>query len=36
VQDVNRLLKNFALTQKMIRQVAQGGKKGKMRLPQFF
>jgi signal recognition particle subunit SRP54 len=36
VQDVNRLLKNFAVTQKMIRQVAQGGKKGKMRLPHFF
>jgi signal recognition particle subunit SRP54 len=36
VQDVNRLLKNFALTQKMIKQVAQGGKKGKLRLPNFF
>ena len=29
VQDVNRLLKNFAMTQKMIKQVAQGGKKMK-------
>jgi signal recognition particle subunit SRP54 len=33
VQDVNRLLKNFAVTQKMIRQVARGGKKGKMPFP---
>ncbi len=33
VQDVNRLLKNFAMTQKMIRQVAKGGKKGKGRFP---
>ena len=29
VQDVNRLLKNFAMTQKMIKQMTQGGKKGK-------
>ncbi|MEJ2672595.1 MAG: hypothetical protein P8168_10440 [Deltaproteobacteria bacterium] len=36
VQDVNRLLKNFAVTQKMIKQVAKGGKKGKMRLPMNF
>jgi signal recognition particle subunit SRP54 len=36
VQDVNRLLKNFAMTQKMIKQVAKGGKKGKMRLPMNF
>jgi signal recognition particle subunit SRP54 len=36
VQDVNRLLKNFAMTQKMIKQVAQGGKKGKGFLPKFF
>ncbi len=36
VQDVNRLLKNFAMTQKMIKQVAQGGKKGKGILPRFF
>jgi signal recognition particle subunit SRP54 len=36
VQDVNRLLKNFASTQKMIKQVARGGKKGKMRLPMNF
>jgi signal recognition particle subunit SRP54 len=33
VQDVNRLLKNFAATQKMIRQVARGGKKGKGQFP---
>jgi signal recognition particle subunit SRP54 len=33
VQDVNRLLKNFAVTQKMIKQMTQGGKKGKMRIP---
>ncbi len=36
VQDVNRLLKNFVMTQKMIKQVAQGGKKGKMSFPKFF
>jgi signal recognition particle subunit SRP54 len=36
VQDVNRLLKNFAMTQKMIKQVAQGGKKGKGFFPKFF
>ncbi len=36
VQDVNRLLKNFASTQKMIKQVTRGGKKGKMRLPMNF
>jgi signal recognition particle subunit SRP54 len=30
VQDVNRLLKNFGTTQKMIKQMTQGGKKGKM------
>jgi len=30
VQDVNRLLKNFGMTQKMIKQMTQGGKKGKM------
>ena len=36
VQDVNRLLKNFAMTQKMIKQVAQGGKKLKGRMPKFF
>ena len=35
VQDVNRLLKNFAMTQKMIKQVAQGGKKLKG-MPKFF
>ena len=35
VQDVNRLLKNFAMTQKMIKQVAQGGKKMKG-MPKFF
>jgi signal recognition particle subunit SRP54 len=36
VQDVNRLLKNFVMTQKMIKQVTKGGKKGKMRLPMNF
>jgi len=36
VQDVNRLLKNFAATQKMIKQVAKGGKKGKGRFPMPF
>jgi signal recognition particle subunit SRP54 len=36
VQDVNRLLKNFAVTQKMIKQMTQGGKKGKMRFPMKF
>jgi len=30
VQDVNRLLKNFATTQKMIKQMTQGGRKGKL------
>jgi len=30
VQDVNRLLKNFSTTQKMIKQMTQGGKKGKL------
>jgi signal recognition particle subunit SRP54 len=30
VQDVNRLLKNFSATQKMIKQMTQGGKKGKI------
>lgn len=32
VQDVNRLLKNFAATQKMVKKMMQGGKKGR-RLP---
>jgi signal recognition particle subunit SRP54 len=36
VQDVNRLLKNFTMTQKMIKQVAKGGKKGKGRMPMPF
>ena len=36
VQDVNRLLKNFDMTQKMIKQVAQGGKKGKGKFPMKF
>ena len=36
VQDVNRLLKNFTMTQKMIKQVARGGKKGKGRFPMNF
>jgi signal recognition particle subunit SRP54 len=29
VQDVNRLLKNFAMTKKMIKQMSQAGKRGK-------
>jgi signal recognition particle subunit SRP54 len=33
VQEVNRLLKNFAMTRKMIKQMTQGGKKGKPQLP---
>jgi signal recognition particle subunit SRP54 len=33
VQDVNRLLKNFAQTQQMIKQMTQSGRKGKMRFP---
>jgi signal recognition particle subunit SRP54 len=36
VQDVNRLLKNFAMTQKMIKQVAKGGKKGRGQFPMPF
>lgn len=36
VQDVNRLLKNFAMTQKMIRQMMQTGKKGKPGFPMKF
>jgi signal recognition particle subunit SRP54 len=36
VQDVNRLLKNFAMTQKMIKQVTQGGKKGRGKFPMKF
>ncbi len=36
VQDVNRLLKNFSATQKMIKQMTQGGKKGKMKFPMKF
>ena len=36
VQDVNRLLKNFAMTQKMIKQVTQGGKKGRDKFPMKF
>jgi signal recognition particle subunit SRP54 len=36
VQDVNRLLKNFAVTQKMIRQITQSGKRGKPLLPGKF
>ena len=36
VQDINRLLKNFAMTQKMIKQMTQSGKKGKPRFPMKF
>ncbi len=33
VEDVNRLLKNFTATQKMIKQMGKAGKKGRMPLP---
>jgi len=33
VEEVNRLLKNFAATQKMIKQMGKAAKKGKMPLP---
>ncbi len=33
VEEVNRLLKNFATTQKMIKQMGKAAKKGKMPLP---
>ncbi|MEJ5330646.1 MAG: signal recognition particle protein [Desulfobaccales bacterium] len=33
VEEVNRLLKNFALTQKMMKQMGRAAKKGKMPLP---
>jgi signal recognition particle subunit SRP54 len=33
VQDVNRLLKNFAMTQKMIKQMSQAGRRGKPPFP---
>lgn len=36
VQDVNRLLKNFAMTQKMIKQVTHGAKRGKRGFPMKF
>ena len=36
VQEVNQLLKRFTMTQKMIKQVARGGKKGKGRFPMNF
>jgi signal recognition particle subunit SRP54 len=36
VQDVNRLLKNFTTTQKMIKQMTQTGKRGKPRFPGKF
>jgi len=35
VQDVNRLLKNFAMTQKMMKKMLQSGKKGKRRFMPF-
>jgi signal recognition particle subunit SRP54 len=36
VQDVNRLLKNFAMTQKMIKTMSQAGKRGKPPFPMKF
>jgi len=36
VEDVNRLLKNFAMTQKMMKQMGKLGRRGKFTLPQFF
>jgi signal recognition particle subunit SRP54 len=35
VQDVNRLLKNFGMTQKMMKKMLQSGKKGKRRMMPF-
>jgi signal recognition particle subunit SRP54 len=36
VEEVNRLLKNFAMTQKMMKQMGKAAKKGKLSLPGFF
>jgi signal recognition particle subunit SRP54 len=36
VEEVNRLLKNFTATQKMIKQMGKAGKKGRMPLPGMF
>jgi signal recognition particle subunit SRP54 len=36
VEDVNRLLKNFAATQKMIKQMGKAAKRGRMPLPGMF
>jgi signal recognition particle subunit SRP54 len=36
VEEVNRLLKNFAATQKMIKQMGKAAKRGKMPLPGMF
>jgi signal recognition particle subunit SRP54 len=36
VEEVNRLLKNFAATQKMIKQFGKAGKRGRMPLPGMF
>ena len=36
VEDVNRLLKNFAATQKMFKQMGKAAKKGKMPFPGMF
>ncbi|MGQ9687518.1 MAG: signal recognition particle protein [Desulfobaccales bacterium] len=36
VEEVNRLLKNFAATQKMIKQLGKAGKRGRMPLPGMF
>jgi signal recognition particle subunit SRP54 len=36
VEDVNRLLKNFTLSQKMMKQVGKMGKRGKFAFPGGF
>jgi signal recognition particle subunit SRP54 len=36
VEEVNRLLKNFAMTQKMMKQMGRAAKKGKMSFPGLF
>jgi signal recognition particle subunit SRP54 len=36
VEEVNRLLKNFAMTQKMMKQMGKAAKKGKLSFPGFF
>jgi len=36
VEDVNRLLKNFAMTQKMMKQMGKAAKKGRLSFPGLF